>query len=318
MARSISPLIERLLRKFGFGFDKRPQSYEVVYDVTLQNRLRESQRVTLILPCPSETDRQKLLVNVHFEPEMKIRREPLFGNSYAYAEFDLGAEPVHVRQTFRIAVNPVNMSQIPSFTMGAYKNLERHFAPYLESNRFINVTNEMCELARKIVGNEQDVMKMIKKLNEFVIERLRYGKPISGLYAAQDALDKAEVDCGGFDSLFCSLAIALGIPSRIVFGFWAGDEYGEMHAWAESLLPDGRWVSVDPSVEYLRQRRRTQRLGGVGRLGSDRIVMSRGCDYDLQIGERVVRCDILQNPILRAKKGMQFIEMTSIVSSERI
>jgi transglutaminase-like putative cysteine protease len=76
-----------------------------------------------------------------------------------------------------------------------------------------------------------------------------------------------------------------------------------MHAWAEALLPNGAWISADPSVEQLRKLGRTSKRGGFGFVGSDRIALSRGCDFDLEMGGKTLRVDILQNPIVHSSGG---------------
>ena len=71
-----------------------------------------------------------------------------------------------------------------------------------------------------------------------------------------------------------------------------------MHAWLAILLPDGKWIPADPSVEQLRRLGRSGKIGVLGEVGSDRVEMSVGCDLDLQINNAAIRTDLLQTPII--------------------
>ncbi|MEK7615845.1 MAG: hypothetical protein AAB420_01385 [Patescibacteria group bacterium] len=109
----------------------------------------------------------------------------------------------------------------------------------------------------------------IVQANEFVISYLTYGNAIDGLYTAQEAREKRVVDCGGFDTLLQDELKKKGIASNVVAGFWSD---GKMHAWLEI---EGN-ISADPSMEWLRARRKTKKSGKLGFVGSDRIVFSMG------------------------------------------
>ncbi|MEK7451289.1 MAG: hypothetical protein AAB643_00315, partial [Patescibacteria group bacterium] len=60
---------------------------------------------------------------------------------------------------------------------------------------------------------------------------------------------------------------------------------------------------TDPSVEHLLSRGRTDKSGRFGFIGSDRIVFSRGSDITLEVEDKKITADILQNPIIIAEKG---------------
>lgn len=60
-----------------------------------------------------------------------------------------------------------------------------------------------------------------------------------------EVLDSRKGDCNEFAVLFCSLARAAGIPTRIALGLVYLDGAFYYHAWCE-CAPDGEWVTVDP------------------------------------------------------------------------
>ncbi|EKD76531.1 MAG: hypothetical protein ACD_43C00071G0004 [uncultured bacterium] len=76
-----------------------------------------------------------------------------------------------------------------------------------------------------------------------------------------------------------------------------------MHAWIECLLPNGQWLALDPSVEYLRKQGRTNKLGGFNEIGSDRIVMNTGSHHTVRLGSQTITMDIIQTPTFIATNG---------------
>ena len=115
-------------------------------------------------------------------------------------------------------------------------------------------------LAREIVGNETDPGKRARLLET----RLRGGWKYSleGVGPADDRLAQFlfETRSGHCEHFATSLAVllrTLGIPSRVVVGFYGGERVGERyllrggdaHAWVEALLPQGGWTTLDATPE---------------------------------------------------------------------
>jgi hypothetical protein len=135
------------------------------------------------------------------------------------------------------------------------------------------------------------------------------------LYSVTKALRLKTVDCGGYDTLFASICLALGIPARIVAGYWLGYKQNLMHAWLELQLPNGQWLPADPSVEALRKVGRSKKIGGLGKIGSDRIAFSYGCDIKLFEYKNVV-VDILQVPFILPETEQRKVKISNNLISE--
>ncbi len=144
---------------------------------------------------------------------------------------------------------------------------------------------------------------VIRQCYDQTVAKLHYGAPIPGLYTLADVLTLPEVDCGGFSVYLISLLEAAHIPARLVAGFWAGYRQNDMHAWVEAKLPDGTWLPLDPSTDWLRQRRRTKKTGGFGQIGSDRIVTSVGSDHVIRYQDKNYPIGLLQVPMVLAADG---------------
>ena len=302
--------IKKLVQKINnFHFYFKPQNYFVDYQVLIKNKINELNSVYLVLPIPINTDYQELKGNVEFDfKPNKIDKDKIYKNKYAAWEVRLEPNAVFkVQEKFNILVNPRKYKLSEKFYLSDYN---KDYSRFLKSNKFINPKNEKIEqVVKQVIGQESDVFKILKLLNSYVISNLIYGNPIQGLYTAKEAIDKKNVDCGGFDSLLASLCISAGIPARIVSGFWAGYENNDMHAWLEVLLPNGDWVLADPSVEYFRQKGKTKKSGKLGFAGSDRIALSVGCDIPIEINQKEYSLDILQNPYVISEHGSYSVKL---------
>lgn len=324
MQLNFKKLIKKNLFRFqdilGLHHYLHPQIYDVVYKVNIKNIDNESQSFFLILPVPHNTENQTLLTIPELKPEtVKIREENLYKNKYAIWQIDIKkGESQTFQQKFRVEVLPSKKTSYlkntkNSFTFDDYKispELQRQF---LSPNKYIGTDDPEIKKIALTLKKDNDVIKTVKNINQFVIDYLDYKNPILGLYSYREALEKKTVDCGGFDTFFVSLCQALGIPARVVCGFLAGYKKNTMHAWAEWMLPNGEWLTADQSIEQLYARGECKKSSKLGFCGSDRIIFSFGCDMVIKIPNSNIdtefRIDILQNPYIYSGKESPSIEM---------
>lgn len=183
------------------------------------------------------------------------------------------------------------------------------------SNRFINGDNEQIkQYTKKVLHNEKNVLIITQRLYQHTLEYLTYGRPILGLYSYSQVLQNQTTDCGGFSTYLLSLFQSIGIPGRLVVGFVIKKSVRSkllsfmnlrslnfnsllMHAWAEIQLPDTTWFPIDPAMEWRRTNGLTKRLGGFGVIPDDRLVISYGEDFKVNIDEKEFVIDIIQHPI---------------------
>jgi hypothetical protein len=121
--------------------------------------------------------------------------------------------------SFKLKPFPFKFSINPSFTLSSY---QKNKIPkiYLTPNRFINGKDpKIKSLAKKVLGQETNLLTVVKKLYDFTLDYLTYGKPIEGLYPYSQALNEKITDCGGFSTFLASLLQSQNIPSRLVVGF---------------------------------------------------------------------------------------------------
>jgi hypothetical protein len=117
---------------------------------------------------------------------------------------------------------------------------------YLSDEPFINITQEIRDLAAIIVGEIKDRKEQARLLFTWVRDNIKYKHPPK-TWGNIAALQTKSGDCGSSSFLFVSLCRALEIPSRVIFGRIVSNEgKSTPHAWAECYI-DG-WIPVDCSI----------------------------------------------------------------------
>lgn len=295
--------------KFMFfdSFDNKINKYKVLFNINVRNLTSDENLVQVIMPFPLKSNYQKLLGKYTFIPKGEIRTENKFHNQYIYWRQNLKTKE---EKNFELKFNIAIKSR--SKPIKDNSNLSR----FLKSDKFIDA-KKVLKISNDLTQKTKDIYEKVKILNDYVVNNLRYGNPIKGLYTTADTLKKNAVDCGGFNSLFISLCIAQRIPARIVCGFFASLK-NEMHAWVEVFLPEKGWIIADPSIEKLYKEGRSKRQARLGYMNSEVIALSLGQDFELKIAEKNLELDILQNPVVFAERGKNSVKFVSSFQASKI
>jgi hypothetical protein len=101
----------------------------------------------------------------------------------------------------------------------------------------------LLALAAELIDLEAGDMDKIRSIMRWMDENIEK-KPTFSIPNTLEVLERKSGDCNEFAVLFCSLARAAGIPTRIAMGLVYVEDAFYYHAWNECWLGD--WVSVDP------------------------------------------------------------------------
>jgi len=301
-----------LRRSFGLRFSSagKSQRFHCRYRVAIRNRAGNPVRFFVLYPVPPKLPYQSV-AGITFAPaDAKVWQEGKFGNRYVALPVTIpGGQSVQAGLSAIVTVLPRTQPVRYASDYGADVSLP--------GSQSIAVTPQIQQLAENLCGRLTDTMAITQRLYDYVVTRLHYGNPITGLYTSTDAMSLPDVDCGGFCSLLAALLTARGIASRLLFGFWADLPSGEMHAWLEARLPDGRWIAMDPAVDHLARRGRSRKLSWFGFVGSDRIAFSIGTDLALLVSDGTVSAALLQHPLVVPPQPPE-VALTLTVASQRI
>lgn len=290
-AGAVSFMIGSIVNKLFVGFSRRPQRYQLRYEIGIVNPSPRDVPMVVVCPLPPDTEYQTVR-NTSFQPNVGgIGRESRHGNAYAW--WDVVVPPgggLTLTLAALLGVAPRNGTQK---CVGSNPP-----AAFLNGDRYIVISDDIRHRAQEAVGSADDRSTIAMRCYEYVVSHIKYGQPITGLYTSEEALRLPVVDCGGFSTLLAAMLQSQGVPTRLVVGFWAGHQSNQMHAWIECEVQGGQWLPLDPSVDFLRQNGRTKKTGGFGHIGSDRIVFSHGCDLSIKVGNRSMETPILQYPVV--------------------
>ncbi|GIW63709.1 MAG: hypothetical protein KatS3mg091_511 [Patescibacteria group bacterium] len=226
----------------------------------------------VVIPLPLVNQRQRLLgYDLNFEADR------ISSNNYNLLLAKV-KQPKLVKLKYRLEVKPVNLAvqqlnyirQQSSFD----KKIIDKINPY---------DQEIISIANRITSNS--TIEFVKQAYNLVINKLRYGKPIKGLYSYKQALTLDYVDCGGFCTLLASILLVRKIPVELVVGELYTSRTGSagMHVWLEIKLKNNQRFPLDPSVDWRNRHFLSSRFAGFGKLSSYHIVLSYGLNHKLPI-----------------------------------
>jgi len=183
------------------------------------------------------------------------------GNTVLYLE--AAAPPAgsfRVVTTFRLLRREVRRDVDPArarpLTDGDRKLLQRHLQP----STHVVVDDRIQRKAAEIVGGETNPVRAARRLYDWTLDNIDYcvkdpdRKKASPVGSTVYCLDTGTGNCTDFHSLWMSLAMAAGIPTRIVYGsFFKKELDGQdvdqsYHCWLEFYAPGPGWIPLDVAV----------------------------------------------------------------------
>ena len=105
---------------------------------------------------------------------------------------------------------------------------------------------QLLDLAAEIMDLNDSASGKIRSIIEWMRDNIER-KPTFSIPNTLEVLERRSGDCNEFAVLFCSLARAAGIPTRMAMGLVYLEGAFYYHAWCECYL--GSWVPVDPIFE---------------------------------------------------------------------
>jgi hypothetical protein len=175
------------------------------------------------------------------------RRDPSQGKIVVREEFEL------TRSEMRTPLDPANTRPL---TPSERTALSR----YLQPATHVIVNDRIKSLAGSIVGQESNPVRVARKIYDWTLNNVEYWVKdpdrlkASPVGSTEYCLTSKTGNCTDFHSLFASLAMASGLPTRMVYGSLLkptlnGLEIdGSYHCWIQFYAPQIGWVPLDVSL----------------------------------------------------------------------
>ena len=194
-----------------------------------------------------ENDYRQLVLDSHKTPQpeeinnsLRFRWEHVMPSTLEYES----------TYTIRTTNNPYPISNKIPFPV---EDIPEDLAIYLETTDFINIDQDIQNLATELAQGHDDLFLLQHELGSWITENIEYN--LSTITAEANipsttVLRQRYGVCDELTNLFISLNRALGIPARFVSGIAYSDsilfdEKWGNHGWAEVYFPEVGWVPYD-------------------------------------------------------------------------
>ena len=196
------------------------------------------------------------------------------------------------------------------------------FVRLLGEERFVDVNDKTCSLARDIVSGETNPLRQARHLYDHVTGTMAYdAAQQSWKGSTEHALVCSVGNCNDIHALFISLARSLGIPARLVLGQAfepppPGEEACDLcgyHCWAEFFAPGLGWIPADASCAC-----KYGKHALFGAIESNHVAWSTGRDILLAPPQRGARilffagpyAELDGQPYSQVERRIAFAELT--------
>jgi sugar lactone lactonase YvrE len=205
----------------------------------------------LAVAVPQELPNQKLLSDVKFSVTPARTSADRWGQPCAL--FELGSvgagEKTEVSYSVKAKVSAIRYLIVPEKT-GSLSDIPREIRQtYLADGvRYRTSSPYIKETVKKVVGDEKNPYWIMRKIYDFVIDRLEY-EMAGGWDVPEAVLTRGKGSCSEYTFSFVALCRAAGLPARyqgsiVVRGDDASIDEA-FHRWAQVYLPNYGWVPVD-------------------------------------------------------------------------
>ncbi|MFH2001406.1 MAG: transglutaminase domain-containing protein [Planctomycetota bacterium] len=231
------------------------------------------------IAVPSDGINQKLLGEVVFDPEPTEFVTDAWGQVFAHFR----NEDIHNAGRAQAVMQcDVELSDVLYLlspeNSGTFDEIPEHLkTDYLKDGSKYDLHNEyIASTARKLKGDETNVLKTVFKIYDFVIDHIEY-EMVGGWNTAATVLKRGTGSCSEYSFSFIALCRAAGIPARYAGSVVVrGDDAcfdDVFHRWAEVYLPNFGWVPFDPSRGDKPQP--AEQLKGLGWLANTLFITTR-------------------------------------------
>lgn len=279
-----------------------PVAYEVDFSAVVTPPYK-TKKLRVWMPMPQSDSAQEVVEGQIYSFPMNVKPqvgvEPVFGNRFAYFEFDAPQGAQMIRHTFKVTTHELRWNIDPQ-TIEPVEKWPESFAPYLRSeNQAVVVNDKVKRLLSEIVPERHDPLSNVSRYIAWVNANIQYDHDNASLAASsQHPIDERRGHCSDYHGLCAAFGRALGYPTRVTYGINPFPKASPSHCKLEVFLPPYGWVSFDVSEtqKLVEQINKDSKLSDEEKLqlvaaANNRMMsgyrdntwylQTRGTDYDL-------------------------------------
>lgn len=212
---------------------------------------QNTKKLRVWIPVPQSDKGQEVTPGVFttFPTDVKpsINNEEVFGNTFAYFEFDTPQGAQIISHSFKATVWEQRWDVDASKVVRVEK-WPASFDPFRRNEARVVVDDKFKKLAGEIAGGKPNAVAELDAILSWAHDNLTYDHSNTSLVASSEhALAKKRGDCSDYHGLCASFGRALGLPTRVVYGLHLFPKNLPCHCKLEAFLPPYGWVSFDVS-----------------------------------------------------------------------
>jgi transglutaminase-like putative cysteine protease len=184
-----------------------------------------------------------------------------WGNCVGYVEVITPAEDsITLREEFGLTRTEIRNNIDPAKTRPMTEQERAALYAYLQPSSHVIVNDQIKSLSTSIVAGETNPILAARKIYDWTLQNVDYWVKdpdrlkASPVGSTEYCLTKKTGNCTDFHSLFASLAIASGIPTRMIYGSLLKPTLngmqidGSYHCWIQFFAPEYGWLPLDVSL----------------------------------------------------------------------
>jgi transglutaminase-like putative cysteine protease len=179
--------------------------------------------------------------------EPTLATEKVYGNRFAYFEFDHPAGAQIIRHKFRVTTHQLDWN-LDTAKIARPEKWSTEFSPYLNSDQTVVVNDLIGQEARQIVRGQKNPAEQIGLIMHWMHDTMTYDHGHASLAASSlHAFETKTGHCSDYHGLCSAFGRALGYPTRVTYGINLFPKNSPSHCKLEVFLPPQGWVSFDVS-----------------------------------------------------------------------
>jgi transglutaminase-like putative cysteine protease len=184
-----------------------------------------------------------------------------WGNKVGYLEVHAPAQPqITITETFDLKRTEMRNAVDASQTRPLTDSERGALALYLHPTTYVVVNDDIKKLAAQIVGDEKNPVIEARKIYDWTLQNIDYWVKdpdhlkASPVGSTEYCLRTKTGNCTDFHSLFASLSMAAGLPTRMIYGSLLKPTLdgiqvdASYHCWLEFYAPNLGWIPLDVSL----------------------------------------------------------------------
>lgn len=230
------------------------KSEAVTYDIELMAAITapyHTKKLKVWLPIPP-SDQAQTVESRGFsvfpkEVQPQLATESVYGNRFAYFEFERPEGAQIIRHTLRVTTHQLDWN-LDAASVTRPADWPSSFKPYLSSDQAVVVNDVIAAEAKKIVGHQATPAEELARVMRWMHDTMRYDHSKASLAASSlHAFETQTGHCSDYHGLCSALGRALGYPTRVTYGLNLFPKNSPSHCKLEVFLPPHGWVSFDVS-----------------------------------------------------------------------